>query len=127
MNTEKKLAIIPVKLLVDEKIVIETCQRIGIGDRKNKILYPSCYLWKDEGSYYIVHFKELFVLTKDNAFNNISEEDILRRNAIIYCLKQWKLIDVDEKLIEPYNQFVFVLSHKDKSTWQIKHKISYKN
>ncbi len=114
--------LIEVKLKVDKKIVIETLSRVGIANKKEKVLYPSCYLYEKDDKNYIVHFKRLFLLEKENAYDNICEEDILRRNAIIYCLKQWNLIDVDESTIEPHNKFIFVLSHAKKSDWSIEHK-----
>lgn len=107
---------------VNEKVVIETLSRIGICNKKEKILYPSCYLFKDDGRYYISHFKELFSLREDG-YNNISQQDIERRNSIIYCLMVWGLIDVDEDIINPHNTFVFILPYSEKKDWTISHKI----
>ncbi len=106
---------------VSEKIVIETLQRIGIINRKEKILYPSCYLYKKDDRYFLAHFKQLFLL-EGNGYNNISQEDIKRLNSIAYCLFSWELIDVDLKKIEPYDTKVFVLPHKEKKDWKISHK-----
>jgi len=119
-----ELNLVEVTLLADEKVIKETCNRCGIANKKQKILYPSCYLYEQDGTYYIAHFKELFMLTRDNGYNNISEEDITRRNAVIFCLKNWGLIDVEEKEIEPHDIFVFVLPHKEKRDWRISHKIN---
>ena len=116
--------LIEISLKVDERVIMETLTRIGISNTKEKILFPSCYLHSIDEKYYIVHFKELFLLKRENAYNNISEEDILRKNAIIYCLKTWDLIDVDIEKIEPYNKFVFVLPHGEKENWEIKHKFN---
>jgi len=118
------LNLIKVKLLADEKVIRETCNRCGIANKKKRILYPSCYLYKMDGEYYIVHFKELFLLTRDNGYNNISDEDIKRRNAVIFCLKNWGLIDVEDDNIDPHNIFVFVLPHSQKKDWRISHKIN---
>ena len=43
--------------------VRETLTRIGVASRKEKKLYQSCHILHKQGKYYIVHFKELFVLT----------------------------------------------------------------
>ena len=55
-------------------------------------------LLKHFGSYYIGHFKQLFVLgrSKDGfpGFGNVSMEDIERRNSIAYCLQKWNMIEV---------------------------------
>jgi len=118
------MEMLEVKLLVDKKVIQETTNRIGIANKKKKILYPSCYIYENEGSTYLVHFKQLFTLTRENGYDNTSEEDIKRRNAVGFCLKNWGLIDVDDELIEPHDTFVFVLPHKEKSEWQINHKVN---
>lgn len=116
---------VEVDLKVDTKIVKETLSRIGIANKKKKILYPSCYLYQNFENYYIVHFKEMFLLTRSNGYNNISEKDIERKNSIIYCLKEWGLVDVVEKeSIDPHDEFVFVLPFKDKHKWIIQHKFN---
>lgn len=115
---------IEIMLKADEKIVKETLTRIGIVNKKRRILYPSCYLVEQFGKYYIFHFKELFSLAKSNWYNNLSQEDIKRKNSIVYCLKQWGLIDVDDSLIDPHDLFVFVLPHDKKNEYIISHKFN---
>lgn len=108
--------------LVEIKVVKETLSRIGIADKKNRILYPSCYVYTIDDKHFIVHFKQLFKLTRETAFDNLSEEDIGRRNSVIFCLSQWGLINVNEKEIDPHTQFVFVLPFGQKREWSINHK-----
>ena len=96
----------------------ETLTRIGVASKKNKTLYQSCHILHKKGNYYILHFKELFKL--DGKPNNISEEDINRRNLIVSLLLDWDLLSVDEpeKIKEKANiSSVKVLSFKDKSEW----------
>lgn len=119
--------LLEVELLVDKKVVVETLNRIGIANKKLKVLYPSCYLYEADDKYYLAHFKQLFLLTRDNAYNNICEEDIMRRNAVAFCLKNWSLINVEDEAIEPHNKFVFVLSHTDKRDWRVSHKFNVKS
>ena len=38
--------------------VRETLTRIGIASRKEKTLFPSCYILHKRGQYAILHFKE---------------------------------------------------------------------
>ena len=116
-----------IKPLVDLKIIRETLARMGIANKKDKILYPSCYLIRNFEEYYIVHFKELFLMTRKDGYNNISSEDIERKNAIIFNLKNWKLIDVDDSLIENHSKFVFVLRHDEKKNYKIYHKFNINN
>lgn len=121
MNNE----LLEIQCLVDKKVIKESLARIGIADKKRKILYPSCYLYEQDGKDYIVHFKQMFLLgEKNDSYNNISEEDIHRLHAIAFCLKNWKLISVDDEKIKDHDRFVFVLPHSQKADWQIIHKFS---
>lgn len=113
--------------LVDTKVINETLNRIGVANKKEKILYPSCYLWKIENTYYLIHFKQLFFITRDEGYNNISPSDISRRNAIAFCLKNWKLISVNEEEIKNKDEFVFVLPFSEKPNWIIQHKFNIKS
>jgi len=119
--------LLEVKILVDDKVIKETLNRIGVANKKEKILYPSCYLYEKEGKYYLVHFKQMFLLTRETAYNNICEEDILRRNAIAFCLRQWALIEVDEEKIMPHDRYIFVLPHNQKAEWKISHKFNFRD
>ena len=40
----------------------ETLTRIGVASRKDQKLYQSCHILHKQGRYFIVHFKELFLL-----------------------------------------------------------------
>ena len=40
----------------------ETLTRIGVASRKERKLYQSCHILHKQGRYFIVHFKELFLL-----------------------------------------------------------------
>jgi len=116
--------ILEISLLVDDKIIIESLTRIGVGNLKEKIIYPSCYLWRNNDCYFLVHFKQLFTLTREKSYNNISEEDLMRRNSIAFCLYNWKLIDLDIEDITPYNKRVFVLPYEEKKNWTICNKFN---
>ena len=55
--------------------VRETLTRIGVASRKEKKLYQSCHILHKQGRYFIVHFKELFMLdgarcSSSDLFNN---------------------------------------------------------
>lgn len=117
--------LLEVALLVEKKVVDETLSRIGICNKKDKILYPSCYLIERDGVYYLAHFKELFCL-RENGYNNMSIEDINRKNSIAYCLHQWKMISVPENMITPHDSFIFVLKHSEKKDWSIVHKWKFR-
>ena len=110
--------------LVDLKIIKETLSRMGIANKKRKVLYPTCYLYQNFDEFYIVHFKELFLLTRPDGYNNLCPDDVERKNSILYCLKTWGLIDVDEETIDPHDKYIFVLPHEEKSEWLIEHKFN---
>lgn len=101
--------------------VKETLTRIGVASRKDQKLYQSCHILHKQGKYYIVHFKELFML--DGKVNDFSDEDKGRRNAIVNLLEEWNLVNcVDPSQIEdpvsPLSQ-IKVLAYKDKDQWEL--------
>jgi hypothetical protein len=109
---------------VDLKIIKETLTRMGVANKKEKIIFPSCYFYANEDKFYIVHFKQLFALTRPDGYNNMSEQDFIRRNAIAFCMKNWDLIDVAAESIEPHDVRIFVLPFGEKTHWSIKHKFN---
>jgi hypothetical protein len=101
--------------------VRETLSRIGLASKKEKTLYQSCHILHKQGKYYIVHFKELFLL--DGKDSSISEGDVARRNRIVHLLDEWELINiVDEKKIAdpvaPLNQ-IKIIPFKEKDSWNL--------
>lgn len=104
----------------------ETLTRIGIASKKDKKLYQSCHILHKQGKYYIVHFKELFML--DGKANNFDEEDKGRRNTIVGLLEQWGLIKVSNhrqisEPVAPLSQ-IKILPYKDKDDWELVAKYS---
>jgi hypothetical protein len=101
--------------------VKETLTRIGVSSRKEKVLYQSCHILHKQGQYYIVHFKELFML--DGKPSNISENDIQRRNAIAKLLEEWGLVTIVNpsiigENIAPLYQ-IKIISFREKNDWQL--------
>lgn len=101
--------------------VKETLTRIGVASRKDQSLYQSCHILHKQGKYYIVHFKELFML--DGKPANFSEDDKGRRNAIASLLEEWGLVKIEDytKVAEPriaLNQ-IKILPFKEKDQWTL--------
>ena len=100
--------------------VRETLTRIGVASRGEKKLYQSCHILHKQGKYFIVHFKELFLL--DGKTSDFSENDIQRRNRITKLLSEWGLVGVlNEEAIEdlaPINQ-IKILPHREKTEWEL--------
>lgn len=115
--------LVEVKLAKEEDFlkVKETLTRIGIASRKDKKLYQSCHILHKQGKYYIVHFKELFLL--DGKHADFSEEDKARRNTIISLLEEWGLLSVvrPDQIEEPKASIsqIKVIAHKDKGEWEL--------
>jgi len=98
----------------------ETLTRIGVASRKENKLFQSCHILHKQGRYFIVHFKELFLL--DGKKTNLAENDLERRNTITTLLSDWGLIKiVDRSTVlscAPLRQ-IKILSHKDKGDWEL--------
>lgn len=104
----------------------ETLTRIGIASVKTKTLYQSCHILHKRGKYYIVHFKELFML--DGKLHELPAEDMARRNTIVNLLEEWGLIKVVnpstvEDPVAPLSQ-IKILPHKEKADWTLAAKYS---
>ena len=108
--------------------VRETLTRIGVASRGENKLYQSCHILHKQGRYFIVSFKELFLL--DGKTSDFSENDIQRRNRITKLLSDWGLVDVvNEQAIEdmaPVGQ-IKILPYKEKQDWQLIPKYSIGN
>jgi len=100
--------------------VKETLTRIGVASRRENKLYQSCHILHKQGRYFIVHFKELFLL--DGKKSNLEESDIARRNSIATLLSDWGLVTLEspEKLnpIAPLRQ-IKIITFKDKDDWEL--------
>ena len=100
--------------------VRETLTRIGVASRKDRKLYQSCHILHKQGRYFIVHFKELFLL--DGKKSNLEENDVARRNTIATLMSDWGLLTIEkrDKLdpIAPLRQ-IKIISFKDKDQWEL--------
>lgn len=101
--------------------VRETLSRIGVASKKDKTLYQSCHILHKQGRYYIVHFKQLFLL--DGKQSDFVEDDRARLNTIANLLAEWELVSlVDENKsavpVAPLSQ-IKIISHKEKTDWNL--------
>ncbi len=99
--------------------VRETLTRIGVASRKDKKLFQSCHILHKQGRYFIVHFKELFLLDGKKA--NLEESDIGRRNTIATLMGDWGLIEVQgetSQLQAPLRQ-IKIIPFKEKNEWEL--------
>jgi hypothetical protein len=100
--------------------VRETLTRIGVASRKDKKLFQSCHILHKQGRYFIVHFKELFLL--DGKKSNLEENDLARRNTIAQLMSDWGLISIDSGLkvesLAPMRQ-IKIIPYKEKNDWEL--------
>ena len=98
----------------------ETLTRIGVASRKDNKLYQSCHILHKQGRYFIVHFKELFLL--DGKPSNLLENDIQRRNTIATLLADWGLVSLinpnQAQDCAPLRQ-IKVIPFKEKTQWEL--------
>jgi hypothetical protein len=98
----------------------ETLTRIGVASRKDNKLYQSCHILHKQGRYFIVHFKELFLL--DGKKSNLEENDIARRNTIATLMSDWGLLTIDKKdSASPLASLrqIKIIPFKEKSNWEL--------
>jgi hypothetical protein len=101
--------------------VRETLSRIGVASKKDKTLYQSCHILHKQGRYYIVHFKQLFLL--DGKQSDFTEDDRARLNTIANLLHEWELVNLvsEQKSSDPVAPLsqIKIISHKEKSEWNL--------
>jgi hypothetical protein len=100
--------------------VRETLTRIGVASRRDKKLFQSCHILHKQGRYYIVHFKELFMLDGKKA--NLEETDMQRRNTIATLLSDWGLVEIQNNEVAqdcaPLRQ-IKIIGYKEKDQWEL--------
>jgi hypothetical protein len=100
--------------------VRETLTRRGVASRRENRLYQSCHILHKQGRYFIVHFKELFLL--DGKKSNLEDSDIQRRNTIATLLADWGLVRIvnteQAKDCAPLRQ-IKIIGFKEKDEWEL--------
>ena len=99
--------------------VRETLTRIGVASRRENKLFQSCHILHKQGRYFIVHFKELFLLDGKKA--NLEESDVMRRNTITTLLSDWGLVDIHgatDLNCAPLRQ-IKIIPFKEKPQWEL--------
>lgn len=111
----------------------ETLTRIGAPaynkdpETPGKILWQSCHILYKRQKYYIVHFKEMFLLDGKHARTTVTTEDLARRNAIALLLQQWGLVEivnprrVSDPSPAPFDTLK-IIPYKDKANWSLRAK-----
>jgi hypothetical protein len=114
-------SLVEVSLIEDDDFlrVIETLTRIGVSSKREKKLFQSCHILHKKDKYYIVHFKELFLL--DGKPSDFTDNDRSRRNKIVSLLEEWGLVEVVRADVfpdAPISQ-IKVIPYKEKEEWEL--------
>ena len=101
--------------------VRETLTRIGVASRKTTPkLFQSAHILHKAGHYFIVHFKEMFLL--DGKPSNLFANDLERRNTITTLLSDWGLVSIvnpDQcKNKAPLRQ-IKIIPFREKAEWEL--------
>jgi hypothetical protein len=107
-------------------ILKETLTRIGVCNKENTKLYQTCHILCKKKRYYLVHFKELFIL--DGRPSNLTVTDVARRNSIINYLQErnfFTLANTEIQTLEPslprngQEDDFTIIAHTDKKKWEL--------
>lgn len=105
--------------------VKETLTRIGIAGREqgsNKpTLWQSCHILHKRGHYYIVHFKQLFLLDGRDQFTTFTDEDYDRTEYVVALLEEWGLVK-PLFVVEKIKVDLVVIPFSKKDQWNLKSK-----
>lgn len=98
----------------------ETLTRIGVKSKKDNTLFQSCSILHKRGIYYILHYKEFFIL--DGKIDNMCDDDYRRRNTITKLISQWGMCKVvnlsDVEFTVPISD-LSIIPYKDKKNYQL--------
>jgi hypothetical protein len=110
--------------------VKETLTRIGApahGENNERILWQSCHILHKQQRYFVVHFKELFLLDGKETQTILTVNDLARRNAIVRLLVEWKLVEVvnPTQILTPAPipvDSLKIIPFKEKGNWYLQAK-----
>lgn len=100
--------------------VKETLTRIGVASRRENKLFQSCHILHKQGRYFIVHFKELFML--DGKKSNLELSDVQRRNTIATLLQDWGLVNIINSEVSKDRapmRTIKIIGYKEKGEWEL--------
>lgn len=100
----------------------ETLSRIGIeSKREPNVLYQSVHILHKRGKYYLMHFKELFLL--DGKPSTFTLEDRKRVSTIAILLQDWgllKIVDISKATPVTDLKKIKIITYKNKSQWEFR-------
>lgn len=110
----------------------ETLTRIGIaakspGPGELPTLWQSVHIFHNRGRYFLVHFKQMFLLDGRVKSTVMTDDDFDRLESIAALLEKWGLVRCIESM-PPQKVKVRVIPYAEKDGWNLraKYKIGHK-
>lgn len=106
--------------------VVETLTRCGLraspeNEDEKPILWQSCHILHKQNKYYIVHFKELFLIDGKKNRTEIQITDYERRNMIAKNLESWGLIKLITEIPDPDPYIsITIIPFKERKFWDMR-------
>jgi hypothetical protein len=117
--------LIEIEIQNDDQFLIlrESLTRIGVANTATKTLFQSSHVLHKRGKYYLVHFKQMFLLDGKSA--NIEASDYGRLKKILSMITEWgltKAVRVPDfyDTLEPVP--CYVIASQQKQTWELRPK-----
>jgi hypothetical protein len=106
--------------------VRETLTRIGLVGRFKKdsvdgkpTLWQSCHVFHKAGRYFIVHFKQMFLMD-GRVQTQFTQEDEDRTKSIADLLERWNLVKIISPFTRPEERVAFtVISYNEKDDFNL--------
>lgn len=103
----------------------ETLTRIGVpvkGEAGEKpTLWQSVHVFHNRGRYFLVHFKQMFLLDGRVKSTNITDTDLERLDSIAVLMERWGLVKLITKVDGP-GRMVRVIPFQEKDKWNLQAK-----
>lgn len=118
----------------DFHLIKETLTRIGLVSRKNKeedgrpTLWQSVHILFKKKRYFLVHFKQLFLLDGRQNKTEFTDDDKNRLYLIVNLLKEWGLIKLkDPSVLNDIEEIskhtdIVIIRYNEKGNWNLRSK-----
>lgn len=95
----------------------ETLRRIGVLSKVRNELFQSCHLFSKAGKFYLVHFKEMYMLNGQPS--TFSEADKQRRDKIASLLEKWGFLVVKNPDVigDIMKEKITIIPYKEKNNY----------
>lgn len=104
----------------------ETLTRIGIPAKvtdpeQKPVLWQSVHVFHNRGRYYLVHFKQMFLLDGRVKSTDMTDDDFDRLESIAALLEKWGLVRCIEQMPSQKVK-VRVIPYAEKDRWELRAK-----